>query len=393
MSILAQISSKNDGHVGTATLEGTTYQSFINGIKSPATREAYENSLRRYLNHIKQKTPDDLLLHTSNPRYIESQIIDYIMSLRNSGVSYATIQFLVAPIFTFYQLNDVVLNRKKVSRYLGENKRVVKDGAYTTEQIQTALESADIRMRLIILLLSSTGCRIGSLPGLVLGNLTKLPDHGSTMMMMYRIVFYERTNNEYYSFTTSECGSAIDNFLLYRQRCGEKLSFNASTNRWEPYDAPLIRLQFDVEDLLQVRNPRPMNVDALRAVLALHLVRSGIRDVEHPTAAVPNSASRVRKSISLSNGFRKHVISTFIEADLNYAIRERLVDHSGTLDDHYYRPTEGQVLAEYLKAEALLTIDPAARLARENQELKVERSSLEALRVEVENLKALLKPD
>jgi hypothetical protein len=364
---------------------GTSYHNFINAIKSPATREAYENSLRRYLNHIKQKTPDDLLLHVSNPRYIESQIIDYIMSLRNSSVSYATIQFLVAPIFTFYQLNDVTLNRKKVSRYLGENKRVVKDGAYTTEQIQTALQTADTRMRMMLLILSSTGARIGSLPGLVLGNLTKLPEYG-----LYRIVFYERSNNEYYSFTTSECASSIDNFLLYRQRCGEKLSFNASTNRWEPEDVPLIRLQFDVEDILQVRNPRPMNVDALRAVLALHLVRSGIRDVEHPTATTPNSASRVRKSISLSNGFRKHVISTFIEAGLNHEIRELLVDHATQLDAHYYRPTTDQVLQEYLKAEPYLTIDPAARLARENQTLKVNLSSLEALKIEVDKLKAVL---
>jgi site-specific recombinase XerD len=353
MSILAQISSKNDGN-NIATLEGTTYQSFINGIKSSATKEAYQTSIRRYLNHIKQKTLDDLLLHASNPRYIEPQIIDYIMSLRNNQVSYATIQFLVAPIFTFYQLNDVTLNRKKVSRYLGENKRVVKDGAYTTEQIQTALQTADTRMRMMLLILSSTGCRIGSLPGLVLGNLTKLPEHG-----LYRIVFYERTNNEYYSFCTRECASSIDNFLLYRQRCGEKLSFNSSTNRWEPEDVLLIRLQFDVEDLLQVRNPRPMNVDALRAVLALHLVRSGIRDVEHPTetATIPNSASRVRKSISLSNGFRKHVISTFIEAGLNHEIRELIVDHLTHLDQNYFRPSEDQVLQEYLK------VIPKARLS------------------------------
>ena len=81
-----------------------------------------------------------------------------------------------------------------------------------------------------------------------------------------------------------ECASSVDSWLLYRQRCGEKISFNEQHQRWEPYDVPLIRLQFDVEDILQVRNPRPMNVDALRAVLALHLVRSGIRDVEHPTA-------------------------------------------------------------------------------------------------------------
>jgi hypothetical protein len=97
---------------------------FINAIKSPATQAAYNISLRRYINHIKQKEPDDLLTHASNPRYIESQIIEYVMSLRDDGISYNTIQFLVAPIFTFYQLNDVVLNRKKVSRYLGEYKRV-----------------------------------------------------------------------------------------------------------------------------------------------------------------------------------------------------------------------------------------------------------------------------
>ena len=154
------------------------------------------------------------------PRYIESQIIDYIMSLRNNQVSYATIQFLVAPIFTFYQLNDVILNRKKVSRYMGEYKRVVKDHTYTTEQIQQALQTADVRVRMVILLLSSTGARIGSLPSLTLGNLTKIPQYN-----LYKLVFYEGTNNEYYTFTTRECAlTGIDNYLSYRERCGEKIN-------------------------------------------------------------------------------------------------------------------------------------------------------------------------
>ena len=105
----------------------------------------------------------------------------------------------------------------------------------------------------------------------------------------------------------------------------------------------LIRLQFDVEDVLQVRNPRPMNVDALRAVLALHLVRSGIRDVEHPTGQFQTQPTRIRKSISLSNGFRKHVISTFIEAGLNHEIRELIVDHATQLDAALFssRPRAG----------------------------------------------------
>jgi hypothetical protein len=366
-------------------LHGISYTNFINAIKSPATQKGYRNALRRYLNHLKQDKIDSLLIHISNPRYIESQIIDYIMSLRNSGVSYATIKVLTIPIFTFYQLNDVVLNRKKVSRYLGEYKRVVKDHAYTTEQIQTVLQNADVRMRMILLILSSTGARIGSLPGLVLGNLTKIPQYN-----LYKITFYESTNNEYYTFTTRECAlTGIDNYLLYRQRCGEKICFNDNVQRWEPSDTPLIRTQFDIDDLLQVRNLIPMKLNALRSALTMHLVKSGLRVIEHPTDPTP--LKRVRKSISLANGFRKHIISTFIEAGLNHEIRELLVDHATMLDQNYFRPDENQVLQEYLKAEPYLTIDPAARLAKENQMLRIEKSNWELMRQELDEIKEVLK--
>jgi hypothetical protein len=367
-------------------LKGAIYLNFINAIRSPATRLSYGNSLKRYMNHLKLKQVDDLLSHADKPRLIESQIIDYIMSLRNTGVAYATIQVLTAPIFTFYQLNDVVLNRKKVHRYLGENKKVVIDHAYSTEQIQQALQNADQRMRMIILLLASTGCRLGSLPSLVFRNLTKIPDYG-----LYKVTFYEGTPNEYYTFTTRECATTgIDNYLLYRQRCGEKISFNATLQRWEPDDTPLIRQQFDINDILQIRRPKSMSISALRFLLTLNLVKAGLREIEHPTAAIPNSVKRIRKSISLSNGFRKHVISTFIDAGLNHEIRELLVDHATGLDASYFRPSEKQVLEEYLKAEPYLTIDPSIRLVQENQTLKVDRANWESLREEVEGLKALL---
>jgi hypothetical protein len=147
-------------------------------------------------------------------------------------------------------------------------------------------------------------------------------------------------------------------------------------------------MQFDVNDLLQVRNLRPMTISALRVALTQHLVRSGLREIEHPTA--PESPKRVRKSVSLSTGFRKHVISTVIQAGLNHEIRELICDHATQLDAHYFRPTEDQVLQEYLKAEPLLTIDPSLRLQHEIQTLRVERSSWEELRKEVDGLKELL---
>jgi hypothetical protein len=354
------------------------YQNFINAIRSPATKSVYINSIKRYMKHLKIIEADQLL-ETDNPKIIEAKLVDYIMSLRNDGLSYATMKHMLAPILTFYQINDVLLNRKKISRYFGEFKRVVRDKAYTTEQIQSALQNADARVRMIILTLASTACRIGSLPGLTLGNLTKLPDYG-----LYKITFYEGTNNEYNTFTTRECAqTGIDSYLLYRQRCGEKLSFNQNTNRWEPEDAPLIRLSFDATDSFQAsRQIEPITYQGLKQALYLHLIRSGVRQEEHPT----EHKKRVRKNVTLSNGFRKRAISIFIETGLNHEIRELLVDHATGLDASYFRPSERQVLEEYLKAEPYLTIDSSIRLAQENQTLKQEVTRFDKMQKQIEEL-------
>jgi hypothetical protein len=71
---------------------------------------------------------------------------------------------------------------------------------------------------MIILILSSTGARIGSLPGLVLGNLRKLPNYG-----IYRTVFYQDTNNEYYTFTTREAAqTGVDTIFFTDSAAGRK---------------------------------------------------------------------------------------------------------------------------------------------------------------------------
>ena len=55
------------------------------------------------MNYIKI-TEVDSLLEINSPKAIEAQLIDYIMSLRNDGLSHSAMKYLVAPIFTFYQL-------------------------------------------------------------------------------------------------------------------------------------------------------------------------------------------------------------------------------------------------------------------------------------------------
>ena len=140
---------------------------------------------------------------------------------------------------------------------------------------------------------------------------------------------------------------------------------------------------------MQARHPKPITLDGLRIALYYHLIRGGLRQVEHLTETTNNN--RIRKTIPIFNGFRKHVISTFIDAGLNHEIREIIVDHHTGLDANYFRPTEDQVLEEYIKAEPLLTIDPAMRLRQENQVLKINRNEMEGRLDRLEELyKSLL---
>jgi hypothetical protein len=97
----------------------------------------------------------------------------------------------LAALKHFYRMNDIELNWFKVSKYLGKHTRVVKDRAYTTEEIQHLLAKADELMRCVVLLLVSTGMRVGAIPYLKLRNITKIEDPP-----LYQLTLYENSPKE-----------------------------------------------------------------------------------------------------------------------------------------------------------------------------------------------------
>ena len=131
---------------------------------------------------------DDLL---SIPvKKIEEHIIDYLIQNK----SYMGKRMMINALKKFYEMNDVILNWKKISQYIGEYQRVIKDRAYNHDEIKTLVDAADIRMKVILLLMASSGMRIGAIPDLKLKHLS-----GN------KITVYENTKEEYYTFCTPEC--------------------------------------------------------------------------------------------------------------------------------------------------------------------------------------------
>jgi integrase len=360
------------------TLTGNPYRIFIEGLKSPVTKAAYTFALQKYMKYLKIGSPDNLLEYQNNPKFIQKQIIDYLISLKNPPTSlrYATRSQYLAAIMTFYDLNEVVLNKKKIYRYLGEEERPIENRGYTTEEIAKMLEVCDERVKALILFLASTGVRIRAIVDLKLEDLINTPAYD-----LYQVKVYSDTKESYFTFSTPEAAKAINTYLSYRERYGEKLTPKS----------PAFRDQFDRNDPASVHNVQPLKLRTVERLISRAVEKSGIRTVQKMT--VPHSEKgRIRKNIRLTAGFRKFFDTQLIYADVKSAIKEMFMGHSIGLDDHYFKPGENDVLEEYLKAVDCLTINEENRLKKENVKIKQRNDKLERDKDEVITLRKELEP-
>jgi integrase len=348
------------------------YQNFINSLKSPNTRRTYEKGLSLYLKYKGVKDANRLLKEDN--KLMQADIIDYITSPMVGNLSYSTKHLYLSILKHFYEMNDVVVNWKKIGKYLGEDERIVSDRAYSRGEIQTLLSNTDLRGKVILLLLSSAGLRIGALSSLSLHNLRRIEQHN-----IYEITIYEKTRSQYTTYCTPECASVIDTYLDFRKRHGEKLNPNT----------PLLREQFDKKDEFRCQHPKIISVYTLSRWLGDLLISCGIRLKE---GVKEGETNRIRKETMLSHGFRKFANTMMVKANINIIVKERLLGHSTGLEDSYFRPDELFLISQYMQAVPLLTISREHELLLQKQQIEVRNHKLEKEKDEVMILRRELEP-
>ena len=93
-------------------------------------------------------------------------------------ITYRTRQTYLTALTTFYEINDINIRKKKLARFLDqESTRKHKDKAYTTEEVHKILDYTDIRSKALVLLLTSSGIRLGAVSELRLRHLKKMPEY------------------------------------------------------------------------------------------------------------------------------------------------------------------------------------------------------------------------
>lgn len=341
--------------------DNEAYFNFINSIKSESTKKIYENNIKLFKKFCNVSEYEDLLKIDAQ-RYI----VRYTISLREMKQAGNTIKSKLNAVFHFYEMNDVTLNKKKIKMFKGEFIKKSTDKYYDHQQIKKILDVSDLRMKVVVLLMCSTGCRVGALPGLRLRSLEKIDTHN-----LYKVTFYEGSNETYYSYTTPETASFIDAYLQFREKNGEKLN----------PDSYLIRDQFDITDIEQIRNKsRGVSIHTFHGIVYNALLKAGLRTTDH-------TSQHNRKEIMMCHGFRKFFTNQLIEADVKTEQRWLLEGHAlpGN-DSSYVRISEKQLLESYMKAVDALTIDPSQRLQRKVEILEIEKSRIERIELKLQLL-------
>jgi len=286
-------------------------------------------------------------------------------------ISEATVPNYFKPIKLFCEMNDITLNWKKIGRRIPHGRSYGQDRIPTVEEVKRILAYPDRRVKPVVLVMLSSGIRIGAFDYLNWGHIEKIEEKGQLVAGIIKV--YAGTPDEYFSFITPECYQALEEYISFRKSSGEKVN----------NESPVIRDLFHPDKLGKGEPHIPKRLKSLgiKRMMEDALKGTGIRK------ALPEG--KRRHEFQVDHGFRKFFKSA-CEKQMKSLHVEMLMGHSVGLADNYYRPTSQEIMQDYLRAVPELTILNQVKGPSLLKLEELEKENL-ALRKEVDEIKAQVK--
>ena len=342
--------------------------SYFYAIKRKKTKRQYIFKLRKYFDYLAIKGDD---LQDQATRFLDRAgkdhnwaqrcLVSFITDLKkqveeDKKIKGGTLKNYYAAIKLFYEQNDIELNWKKISRGLPEVSSVANDRAPTIEELRKLIKSPDPRVKVIVLVMISSGIRLGAWNNLKVKHLTPIPDPKNPQAVIAaKLKVYDGDTNPYSTFISGEAYQAIQEYLNFRRSYGEQVGEESWILRDKfpttPNDKHAARKSL-------ATNPIKLEVQGVSKVLRTALYVQGLRDL------LPEGEHR--HAFKLSHGFRKYYKSN-AERVMRPLNVELLMDHKTGVSDSYWRPTEQDLQEDYIKAIRYLIVNRESEVISELQ--------------------------
>jgi integrase len=281
--------------------------------RSKNTELTYLKSLKNFFNHIGVSDPDMLIEKIKNKEIDANEIYkQYVVSLASRNIAPKSVAAWAAGVKKFFLANGIEVKPIPIKVY-----PLHEDTLPTKEDLKKVLETSSLKARLCILILLSSGLRVGELHQLKIGDIEL--DKDPPVIRVKGISAKERKSR--ITFISPQAKEVLKEYLEKR-----KLNENITS------DSPLL-----VTD-----DGKPMSYQNLQYIL---------------NNAFKKVAKRIGKRYSLHpHSLRKWFKTQLISAGTPGPIVDRLVGHSRYLASEYELYTEEQLRQWYLKSMGALMI-------------------------------------
>jgi integrase len=364
--------------VDRSILKGKSIEIFREAVRSPYTLDPYERRLITFLNFM-DMTPDKLVSFAKkNPQKMEMKLILFINSQKKRVVAKeitdSTVSNLLKAIRLLLEMNDAnQINWKKVKRILPGSRRFALDRIPTIDEIREIIETCDVRGKALTYLLLTSGVREGAIELFRMQDYSVIRNEKDGKVLAGRLVVYRGDPEEYITFITGESVLYLTRYIEFRESNGEKIT----------QESPLFRDKFDPVKgkyghgkAQSLTRTVPMTPHAVRQYYNRLLYSIGVR-----------KEKRRRHEYSV-HSMRKWFKTRCELGGMKPINVETLSGRSTGVSDSYYRPTESELLEEYLKvADEHLSISTESKLRTENQMLRLNAERIDSVMSEIEEVK------
>jgi hypothetical protein len=367
MDIVEVIETVNEQKEENETLN--PYSNFLYALKSPEVRRQYPKLLKIFLDTIKFQLDKPLeervyLLFqesVAKTKWLETKIIRFVeyqkQRVERKEIAAGTLKNYVKVIKLFCQMNEIenLVLWKKIKIGMPKVKEQADDRAPTLEEIRKLIEYPDIRLKPIVFTMISSGIRIGAWDYLKWKHIIPLEKDGK--IVAAKIIVYAGEPEQYFSFISPEAYNSLKEWIDYRASYGERINGNSWLMRdiWQKtHHRYSHRIGLAAE-------PKQLKSTAIKKMISSMWQLVGVRN--------QLDQGQKRHEFKGVHGFRKY-FETHCQLVMNHNNIKMLMAHSLGESGNYHRPTETQLLEDYLKAVDLLTFNEENRLTKKINELQ-----------------------
>ena len=353
---------------------------FKQGIRTDTTRYTYTSILRRvvceFLEEVLEGTFEERVAQLvkygrEDPKWTRDLLVSLVGKLRGRTgldtndpdyLNPTSISSFFKPIKKLFDMNDVVMSWKRIYATYPELDNMRGSSGWTRTEIATMLKHArNTQDRAIILLLASSGVRIGAVHSLNWGDLAPVyrvddkltldPGELDGEIVCAVLEVYRGSPESYNTFVTPEAFAALREYGRWWAK--------AKGRQAGPKD------------------PMFVTTVAAHQRTANKTIQKRVNDVVVKAGLHDTSKDSRRFRVPLMNGFRRFFNKTckaVISGDSvlgSLIMHEFMMGHNGMtrLDENYFKTDVLELAAAYLLAAPDLTIDDADRLRLSNRRL------------------------